>query len=109
EQLADGQLVPARWRPRPSSPVFGLTEEETARVLSVRGDLRLGVVIGHETLPVCVPSDNKAVLPRHTAVLGPTGGGKSDTIAGIVEQARAAGMAVVLLDVEGEYTRLHEP
>jgi DNA helicase HerA-like ATPase len=49
------------------------------------------------------------VLPRHTAVLGTTGGGKSTTIARLVQQAQAAGMAVILLDVEGEYTFLHQP
>jgi len=49
------------------------------------------------------------VLPRHTAILGTTGGGKSTTVAGLVQQAQAAGMAVILLDVEGEYTHLHEP
>ena len=58
---------------------------------------------------VGAPSDSKAVFPRHTAVLGTTGGGKSNTVAGLVKRATDAGMAVVLLDVEGEYTHLHEP
>src|SRR6185295_17160946 len=49
------------------------------------------------------------VLPRHTAILGTTGGGKSTTVARLVQQAQEAGCAVVLLDVEGEYTFLHEP
>ncbi|MBY0460038.1 MAG: ATP-binding protein, partial [Gemmataceae bacterium] len=40
---------------------------------------------------------------------GTTGGGKSTTVAGLVARARAAGMAVIVLDVEGEYTCLHEP
>src|SRR5205085_433167 len=65
--------------------------------------------VGHETLAVGVPSRSKAVLPRHTAVLGTTGGGKSTTVAGLVKQAQGADLAVVLLDVEGEYTFLHEP
>src|SRR5437763_6505653 len=51
----------------------------------------------------------KDVLPRHTAIVGTTGGGKSTTVARLVHQAQAAGCAVVVLDVEGEYTRLHEP
>src|SRR5581483_8674434 len=54
------------------------------------------------------PSTKKEVFPRHTAILGTTGGGKSTTVARLVEQARRAGMAVILLDVEGEYTHLHE-
>jgi uncharacterized protein len=108
EQLADGTLTPPRLRPLPHSPVFRLTDKESAEVLKAEGDLRLGLAVGHENLAVGVPSQAKAVLPRHTAVLGTTGGGKSTTIAGLVKQAQAAGMAVVLLDVEGEYTFLHE-
>src|SRR6266446_260064 len=72
------------------------------------GDLRLGLAVGHRHVVVGVPSDKKDVLPRHLAVLGTTGGGKSTTVARLVQQAQAAGMAVVLLDVEGEYTHLHE-
>ena len=109
EELADGSLAPPRLRPLPHSPVFRLSDAESAAVLKAEGDLRLGLAVGHEALVVKVPSDLKSVLPRHTAVLGTTGGGKSTTIAGLVQQAQAAGMAVILLDVEGEYTFLHEP
>src|SRR5206468_6484376 len=79
------------------------------RVLRTDGDIRFGMVVGHDNVVVNIPSDRKEVLPRHTAILGTTGGGKSTTVARLVQQARAAGMAVVLLDVEGEYTHLHEP
>lgn len=109
EELPDGTLTPPRLRPLPHSPVFRLTDAESATVLKADGDLRLGLAVGHEDLVVGVPSNAKSVLPRHTAVLGTTGGGKSTTIGGVVEQAQAAGMAVILLDVEGEYTFLHEP
>ncbi|HEV7215524.1 MAG TPA: helicase HerA-like domain-containing protein, partial [Chloroflexota bacterium] len=109
EENPDGTLSPPRFRPRPNSPVFALTDEEAAKVLQVEGDIRLGIVAGKEDLVVGVPSTLKSVLPRHTAVLGTTGGGKSTTIARLVQQAQAAGMAVILLDVEGEYTFLHEP
>jgi uncharacterized protein len=78
-------------------------------VLRTGGDLRLGLVVGHQGVVLRVPSDRKEVLPRHLAVLGTTGGGKSTTVARLVQQAQAAGMAVILLDVEGEYTHLHEP
>ena len=109
EELADGSLAPPRLRPLPHSPVFRLTDKESASVLKAEGDLRLGLAVGHEGVAVAVPTAVKGVLPRHTAVLGTTGGGKSTTIAGMAARAAAAGMAVVLLDVEGEYTRLHEP
>ena len=109
EELADGTLTPPRLRPLPNSPVHALTDAESAAVLKAEGDLRLGLAVGHQNVVVGVPSDRKDVLPRHTAVLGTTGGGKSTTVAGLVQQAQAAGMAVILLDVEGEYTHPHEP
>lgn len=109
EELKDGSLAPPRLRPLPHSPVYRLSEAESAAVLKAEGDLRLGLAIGHEHLPVCVPSTLKAVLPRHTAILGTTGAGKSTTVAGLILQAQRAGMAVIVLDVEGEYTFLHEP
>ncbi len=108
EVLRNGSLVPPRLRPLPNSPVVALTQAEVAEVLHTDGDIRLGAVAGADDVIVHIPSDRKAVLPRHLAVLGTTGGGKSTTVAGLIQQAQAAGMAVILLDVEGEYTALHE-
>jgi DNA helicase HerA-like ATPase len=108
EELPDGSLTPPRLRPLPNSPVWVLGDEESAAVLKADGDIRLGLVVGHQNVIVKIPSDKKSVLPRHTAILGTTGGGKSTTVSGLVQQAQAAGMAVILLDVEGEYTYLHE-
>lgn len=108
EELADDTLVPPRLRPLPNSPVWVLSDAESGKVLKCGGDVRLGLAAGHEGVAVGVPSEVKAVFPRHTAILGTTGGGKSNTVAGLVKRATDAGMAVVLLDVEGEYTRLHE-
>ena len=109
EELADGTLCPPRLRPLPNSPVSALTDAESMKVLKAAGDIRLGLVVGYKDVVVGIPSNEKSVLPRHTAVLGTTGGGKSTTIARLVQQAQKAEMAVILLDVEGEYTHLHEP
>jgi len=108
EKLPNGSLGPPRLRPLPNSPVFALSDQESADILKAAGDIRLGTVVGYKSVAVGVPSDKKFVLPRHTAVLGTTGSGKSTTIARFIQQAQAADMAVILLDVEGEYTRLHE-
>jgi len=104
-----GSLMPPRFRPLPNSPVFVLDDAETARVLRADGDIQVGQVVGRESVAVAIPSDRKDVLPRHTAILGTTGGGKSTTVARLIQQAQAAGCAVILLDVEGEYSFLHEP
>jgi DNA helicase HerA-like ATPase len=109
EELDNGTVIPPQLRPLPNSPVLVLKDDEAARVLRSEGDIRLGLVVGYGDVKVKVPSDKKEVLPRHTAILGTTGGGKSTTVAGLVQQAQAAGMAVIILDVEPEYTHLHEP
>ncbi len=108
-ERVDGALSPPRYRPLPNSPVYLLEEEETAAALGVHGDMRLGLAVGHERVVVGIPSDKKSVLPRHTGIIGTTGGGKSTTVAGLIAQAQAAGTAIVVLDIEGEYTYLHQP
>ncbi len=105
----EGQVVPPRFRPLPKSPVWMLDEAETAHFLKVEGDIQLGRASGHENISVGIPSDRKGVLPRHTGILGTTGGGKSTTVARLIAEAQQANYAVVVLDVEGEYTYLAEP
>ncbi len=98
-----------RFRPLPGSPVSVLDDEETTRVLQVSGDIRLGRAVGHDNVPVGLPSQSKNILPRHLGIVGTTGGGKSTTVAGLLAEGQRAGLAIVLLDVEGEYTHVHEP
>ena len=102
-------LAPPRFRPLPNSPVFPLGDAETAAMLRCDGDIRLGLAVGHQNVVVGIPSESKEVLPRHTGILGTTGGGKSTTVAGLIARMQAAGVATVLLDTEGEYTGLNEP
>ncbi len=108
-QRAGDAIVPPRFRPMPSSPVFPLDADETRDLLKCDGDIALGLATGSDDLPVGIPSDSKAVLPRHTGVLGTTGAGKTTTVSRLIQQAQAAGMAVVLFDVEGEYTEMNQP
>ena len=105
-QRSGRTLAPPRFRPLPSSPVFLLDAEETRELLRCEGDMRLGLASGHDDLAVGIPSGVKSVLPRHTGVLGTTGAGKSTTVSRMVQQAQRAGMAVVVLDVEGEYAEM---
>ncbi|MGH8066911.1 MAG: ATP-binding protein [Candidatus Entotheonellia bacterium] len=106
---SDGQVIPPRYRPRPNSPVFPLNAEQTARVLKVGGDARLGLVVGQEEIVVGIPTDKKSVLPRHLGIIGTTGSGKSTTVASLVHQLQRAGVATILIDVEGEYTEMDLP
>jgi hypothetical protein len=109
ERLEDGAAVPPRWRPKPNSPVFPLDAEQTALVLQIHGDLRLGLAEGFEDLGVHVPAKSKGVFPRHLGVLGTTGGGKSTTVSGLVAKVQQAGVAAILIDTEGEYCAINEP
>jgi DNA helicase HerA-like ATPase len=104
----DGALVPPRFRPLPNSPVTVLEPSEKLAALRSAGSLQLGLALGDEDVLVGIPAERKSVLPRHTAVLGTTGGGKSTTIGRLLAEAQRAGMAVVLLDTEGEYAEIGE-
>ena len=105
----DSTVLPARFRPLPNSPVWVLDVEQTATALQVQGDLTLGVMIGHADIEVCLPSQSKQLLPRHVGVLGTTGGGKSTSIANLVNELQRSKTAVVLFDTEGEYTTIDRP
>ena len=84
-------------------PVLGLNIDDQ------EGPCRIGLLQGAVPLPVPVPALRKSVLFKHLAILGTTGGGKSTTVSGMIGRLAAAGNAVVLFDVEGEYVTLNEP
>jgi uncharacterized protein len=63
--------------------------------------LRLGVLRGAQDVEVEVPAS--ALLGRHLAIVGSTGGGKSWTLETIMEQAADLGIRVLLLDATGEF------
>jgi DNA helicase HerA-like ATPase len=108
QKLATG-MMPARFRPKPNSPVHRVPDSEMAGILNLTGDIRLGLAYGHDSVHVCIPSKEKSVLPRHTAAVGTTGSGKSTGIGRYIDGLQTAGNCVFLFDVEGEYTKLNEP
>ncbi len=109
EKLEGGAIVPPRRRPKPNSPVFPLDAAETAEVLRIDGNMRLGLADGFDDLALNIQSDKKSVFPRHLGILGTTGGGKSTTVSGLVDKAQRRGMSVILIDTEGEYSTINEP
>lgn len=113
-ERVDGQLIAPARRPAPNSPVFTLQDGEVADVLGLNvreqeGPCRIGLLEGAVPLPVPVPALRKSVLFKHLAILGTTGGGKSTTVSGMIARLAAAGNAVVLFDVEGEYVTINQP
>lgn len=105
----NGAIHPHRFRPLPNSAVIPLNTQEIGRFWRTGGNIRLGLAFGHENLPVSFDLSRKEVLPRHLAILGTTGGGKSTTVARIISELGRGGAAVILLDTEGEYTTINEP
>ncbi|RKI24361.1 ATP-binding protein, partial [Corallococcus sp. AB004] len=93
----------------PQSPVFVLSEEESAKVLGVGGALSLGRVVGYDNMEARLNPRDKAILPRHTGIIGTTGGGKSTTVATLIHRAQLSGIATIVFDVEGEYTHVDKP
>jgi DNA helicase HerA-like ATPase len=54
-------------------------------------------------------SAEKHHVPRHTLAVGTTGAGKSTFLAGWIEKLAAAGLCVIVIDVEGEYATIEKP
>lgn len=108
-EVKNEQVIPPRYRPRPNSPVFLIDSAETAKFLKVEGDISIGLAFGYEDIEIKIPSDKKSVLPRHTGILGTTGGGKSTTVSGLLNQLSKVGIASIIFDVEGEYTEIDSP
>ncbi|MBZ9760107.1 ATP-binding protein [Mesorhizobium sp. CA8] len=107
-QRVGSGLTAARHRPKPNSPAHSVPDAEMADILSLNGNIRLGLVYGHDTVEVKVPSHEKSVLPRHTAVVGTTGGGKSTGVGRYTAGLQESGVCTFLFDVEGEYAKLNE-
>lgn len=87
--------------PRIGDSVFSATSDLlTAGIGSIDG-MSLGHLSQNNKVPVQLSME--ALLGRHLAVLGSTGGGKSWTVAHLAEEVRRAGGRLLLLDASGEY------
>jgi hypothetical protein len=95
--------------PRLGDRVYSAPHELIARIPELMSSspqadetvLNLGCVSGRSQASVSVRPEK--MFGRHCAVLGATGGGKSWTVARLVEECAARGGKVLLLDATGEY------
>jgi DNA helicase HerA-like ATPase len=108
-ELVGGRPRDTNSRPAPGAPVFALDTDEIARLYGLKGDMLLGNVSGQDDLWVCLEGRDKGVLPRNLGIFGTVGSGKSNTAQVVIEEAARGGWAVVVLDVEGEYTDMDQP
>lgn len=110
-ERVEGMVIPPLKRPCPNSPVFLLEDDDVKRIIGLNiapedKPVRLGLMDGASSLAIELPAARKSVLYKHTAILGTTGGGKSTTVSGAIMNFAEAGNAVVVFDIEGEYTTI---
>jgi hypothetical protein len=108
-ELVGGRVRDTNSRPVAGCPVFCLSATQVAALHGFQGDMLLGSLCGQEELRVHLQSHNKSVLPRNLGIFGTVGSGKSNTAQVIVEEAARNGWAVIVLDVESEYTDMDLP
>lgn len=101
-------IIPARRRPRPNAAVHLVPSDDVSAILNLQGNMRLGLLSGHDDVEIKIDTRKKSILPRHTAHLGTTGGGKSIGGGRTIHELQKAGTCVTVFDVEGEYTALNE-
>jgi DNA helicase HerA-like ATPase len=93
-------------RPKPATPVRLLESEQVQEYIGALGDFKLGRLLGQEDVEVAVDS---STLSRHIGIFGTTGGGKSNTLQVIAEEASNSNRAVLIFDIEGEYVGMDKP
>jgi DNA helicase HerA-like ATPase len=108
-ELVDGRPHDTNNRPAPGSAVRELTRQEVTRLMGFAGDMLLGGLSGRADLQVCLDSHSKDVIPRNLGIFGTVGAGKSNSTQVLIEEASQNGWAVIVLDVESEYTAMDEP
>jgi len=88
------------------APLLNVRRASAAERNYVYGLTDRGVRIGlFEDMPIQMPME---LINRHVAVVGTTGSGKTRFAAALAAEFAAAGAAVVVIDVHGEYSGLLE-
>jgi hypothetical protein len=108
-ELRNNQPHDTNNRPSPGSPVQELVVDKVRNMIGLEGDMILGCLSGREDLRLCLESRSKEVLPRNVGIFGTVGSGKSNSVQVLIEEASAAGWAVVVLDLEAEYVDMDKP
>src|SRR5258705_13595649 len=59
-QRVERGIMPARYRPKPNSPVHPVPDAEMASILNLVGNVRIGLAYGHDSVEVRLPSPEKS-------------------------------------------------
>ena len=93
-------------RPKPASTVELLDAKTVQSYVGATGDFLLGRLVGQSDVEIAIESSG---FNRHIGIFGTTGGGKSNSLQVIAEEASKANRAVLIFDIEGEYVSMDEP
>ena len=96
--------------PTVNAPVFAVTAKTIDQIYAgyAEGDFSLGVLSLLPDQPAKINLD--AFLTRHAAILGQTGGGKSWTVASVIQKmTKFPQSTIVLFDLHGEYSTAFGP
>lgn len=107
-EIQGDALLGLTTRPLPKSRVNSVDGSQLTSLLRIDGDAHLGRLDGYDNIEVSMRSDAKNVLPRNVGIFGTVGSGKTNTSQVLIEQLCEADWAVVVLDVEGEYTQMNQ-
>ena len=93
----------------PRDVVRAISEDRTSLKDDVGEEVRLNLAHSsrYDSLEVAFPPEK--LIGRHLAVVGSSGGGKSCTVARMIEQCALHRSKVLLLDLTGEYETLEGP
>jgi DNA helicase HerA-like ATPase len=104
KHLRDGHLTAPSAPTVPGADVSRATPE-LLRTLLGEGDLRIGSVLHHAEVPVCLRGSQ--ILSKHLAMLGMTGSGKSNALKVLIRSLAGdsayADLRIVIVDTHGEY------
>lgn len=104
--LVGNHKTAVRTRPNPGTPVSTLDPSEVQSYVGAVGDFKLGRLLSQKEVEVAIDS---TTLSRHIGIFGTTGGGKSNSLQVIAEEATKSNRAVLIFDIEGEYVGMNEP
>ncbi len=103
--LEKGEVKAPRYPPRPTARVFEASDQVLRKVFVKEvseGWIRLGTLANHPTVPFYVNIDD--IVSRHLAILAVTGGGKSNTVAVLVDKVvNDLNGTVFIVDMHSEY------
>jgi len=103
-------------RPTPQSRILNLEAESLNAILGLdSGTLLIGNLEGYPSVLVKFDSKKISIIPRNVGIFGTVGSGKTNTAQVLIEElaeretADKDRWAVIVLDVEGEYTMMNKP